>query len=106
MELPAERGGVLRILRREGEKVAVGDVIARIEEGGAAEQAKPAPEGRAAAGARAQPAAAEAIEPAEPNLEAASEQDTVTVPSPRGVGPLSPAVRRLIEEHRLEASTI
>ena len=112
MELPAERAGVLRILRREGEKVSVGDVIARIEEGGAAEEAKPAPDARAAERARGQPPAAAAVEPAEPigpaepNLEAATEQDTVTVPSPRGVGPLSPAVRRLIEEHRLEASTI
>ena len=109
MELPAERAGVLRILRREGEKVSVGDVIARIEEGGAAEEAKPAPDARAAERARGQPPAAAAVEPAEPigpKLEAASEPDTATVASPRGVGPLSPAVRRLIEEHRLEASAI
>jgi len=98
MELPAERAGVVRILRREGEKVAVGDVIARIEEGGAAEQPKPAPETRATEGARPEPA------PAAPNP--ASDQGTTTVPTPRGVGPLSPAVRRLIEEHRLDASEI
>jgi 2-oxoglutarate dehydrogenase E2 component (dihydrolipoamide succinyltransferase) len=107
MELPAERAGVLRILRREGERVAVGDAIARIEEGGAAEEAKAAPEARAAERARPQPAPAEPVKLNHlPNLEAASEQDTVTVPPPRGVGPLSPAVRRLIEEHRLEASAI
>src|SRR3989442_1638761 len=98
MELPAERAGVLRTLRREGEKVAVGDVIARIEEGGAAEDAKPAPGSRRPE--RPQPA------PAEPNLEAASEQDTVTESPARGVGPLSPAVRRLIEEHGLDASKV
>ena len=98
MELPAERGGVVRILRREGETVAVGDVIARIEEGDAADDAKPAPEVRTAAGAR--PEAA----PAAPNAGSVPERETVA--APRGVGPLSPAVRRLIEEHRLDASTI
>jgi len=105
MELPAERAGVLRILRREGERVAVGDAIARIEEGGAAEEVKPAPEARGAERARPQPAPAEPVKLDHlPNLEAASEQDAV--PPPRGVGPLSPAVRRLIEEHRLEAGAI
>src|SRR5206468_7109093 len=60
------------------------------------------PEPRAAERARPQPVLAE---PLESNPQAGSEQD-VTAPPPRGVGPLSPAVRRLIEEHRLEASAI
>jgi len=99
MELPAERGGVLRILQPEGQKVAVGDVIARLEDSGAADDAKPAAPARPLERAPA-PAAAE------PNLEAASEQDTLAAAPPRGVGPLSPAVRRLIEEHGLEAGAI
>ena len=99
MELPAERGGVLRILQPEGQKVAVGDVIARLEDSGAADDAKPAAPARPLERAPA-PAAAE------PNLEAASEQDTLATAPPRGVGPLSPAVRRLIEEHGLEAGAI
>jgi 2-oxoglutarate dehydrogenase E2 component (dihydrolipoamide succinyltransferase) len=94
MEIPAERAGVLRILKKEGETVAVGDVVARIEDG---------------AGAQAQPPAAPQApardEPAEPNLEAASEQDTVEG-SARGVGPLSPAVRRLLTEHDLDAAAV
>src|SRR5207249_5605334 len=100
MELPAERGGVLRILRPEGQKVAVGDVIARLEDSGAADDAKPAAPARPLERAASAPAAAE------PNLEAASEQDTLAAAPPRGVGPLSPAVRRLIEEHGLEAGAI
>ena len=100
MELPAERGGVLRILRPEGQKVAVGDVIARLEDSAAADDAKPAAPARPLERAAPAPAAAE------PNLEAASEQDTLAAAPPRGVGPLSPAVRRLIEEHGLEAGAI
>src|SRR6185369_16827161 len=41
---------------------------------------------------------------AAPNLEAASEQDTLAMP--RGAGPLSPAVRKLIEEHDLDPAAI
>src|SRR4029077_2888681 len=36
MEIAAERAGVLRILKPEGEKVTVGELVARIEEDGAA----------------------------------------------------------------------
>src|SRR3989442_6614401 len=93
MELPAERGGVVRILRREGETVAVGDVIARIEEGDAADDAQPAPEVRTAAGAR--PEAA----PAAANAGSVPERGAAAAP-PRG-GPLSPPVPRLIQEHPL-----
>src|SRR5512147_993834 len=36
MEIPAERAGVLHIVRAAGETVAVGDVVATIDEAGAA----------------------------------------------------------------------
>ena len=56
MELPAERAGVLRIVKAAGEKVAVGELVARIEEDGGV---------RAAAVAAAPPPAApEAPKPA------------------------------------------
>src|SRR5213076_716820 len=42
MELPAERAGVLRIVKAAGEKVAVGELVARIEEDGGARAAAPA----------------------------------------------------------------
>src|SRR5262245_1320941 len=96
MEIPAPRSGVVHILKPEGEKVAVGDVVARIDEDGAAraqtapliQQPKPPPG-----------------PVARPNLEAASGQDTVEAPV-RAVGPLSPAVRRLLAEHDLDPTAI
>ncbi len=36
MELPAERAGVLHIVKQEGETVVVGDLVARIEDGAGA----------------------------------------------------------------------
>src|SRR5437899_6323388 len=42
MELPAERAGVLRIVKPAGEKVVVGELVARIEEDGGARAAAPA----------------------------------------------------------------
>jgi 2-oxoglutarate dehydrogenase E2 component (dihydrolipoamide succinyltransferase) len=100
VEIPAPHGGVLHIVKPEGEKVAVGDVVARIDEDGA---------GRPAAPAAAAPLVPLPKPPpgpvAEPNLEAASEQETVEAPV-RAVGPLSPAVRRLLGEHDLDPTAI
>jgi 2-oxoglutarate dehydrogenase E2 component (dihydrolipoamide succinyltransferase) len=65
IELPAGAGGVLRILKHEGETVRVGEIVARIE---------------TEAGGVGMPIA-------EPNLEAASEQDVVFPWAAREVGP-------------------
>jgi 2-oxoglutarate dehydrogenase E2 component (dihydrolipoamide succinyltransferase) len=97
MEIPAPRSGVVHILKPEGEKVAVGDVVARIDEDGAPR-------------AQAAPKLVEQPKPppgpiARPNLEAASEQNAVDTPV-RAVGPLSPAVRRLLAEHDLDPTVI
>ncbi|MFM8412890.1 MAG: biotin/lipoyl-containing protein, partial [Alphaproteobacteria bacterium] len=87
MELAAESAGVLRILTGAGETVHFGDVVGRIEAGGgaagtkgpsAAAAVKAAPQ---AAGAGA--ATARADEPAQ-----------------------SPAVRRIVEEERLDPARI
>jgi 2-oxoglutarate dehydrogenase E2 component (dihydrolipoamide succinyltransferase) len=83
MEIPAEHAGVLRVLRQQGETVAVGDVVARIDDG-AGGVTKPVP--------AAPPAAAAA-----PALPAAP---------PVPPAPLSPAVRRLVEEHALDPAGI
>jgi 2-oxoglutarate dehydrogenase E2 component (dihydrolipoamide succinyltransferase) len=97
-ELPAEHAGTLRILKQEGETVVPGDVVARIEDGdtrSAAPAKAPAP---AAAPAPSQPAAPKAAE---------TVPEPVTPPSSgRGVFPLSPAVRNLIDEHGLDAAAI
>jgi 2-oxoglutarate dehydrogenase E2 component (dihydrolipoamide succinyltransferase) len=124
MEIAAERAGVLRILKREGETVQVGDVVARIEEGAGrgagagAEEAEDAEE--RTAGAERQVGPAEARAPrTEPSvaLESAAPASApaagISEPGPvaageaaRRVGPLSPAVRNLIEEHRLDPAEI
>jgi 2-oxoglutarate dehydrogenase E2 component (dihydrolipoamide succinyltransferase) len=115
MEIPAETAGTLKILRPEGETVSVGDVVARIDDAGQAARPTRAPAPASTpASAPAEPVAhpATPLPPqgpgpvARPNLEAASEQDSLRGPSGRGVGPLSPAVRRLIDEHALDPAGI
>jgi 2-oxoglutarate dehydrogenase E2 component (dihydrolipoamide succinyltransferase) len=101
-ELPAEHAGTLRILKQEGETVVPGDVVARIEDGdtrSAAPAKAPAP---AAAPAPSQPAAPKA---AETVPEPVTPPATAQLPA-RGVGPLSPAVRNLIDEHGLDPAAI
>jgi 2-oxoglutarate dehydrogenase E2 component (dihydrolipoamide succinyltransferase) len=87
VEIPAVGAGVLKILKPEGATVQVGDVVARIETAAIQEAAAAAP----ATGAPAQPAKPKPV-PAE------------SAAGPAGV--LSPAVRRLVEEHGLDARTI
>jgi len=115
VEIPAGASGVFRPLKKEGETVQVGDVVARIEDGAGAAAAPPKQEARAAEPSRpapqsATPALPRSGEIAEPTPNAASEQETTPEEGegarPRGVGPLSPAVRRLIDEHRLDPSAI
>lgn len=112
MEIPAEAAGTLHVLRQEGETVAVGDVVARIDESAAMPRVHLASDAGSVEGAAAPARPAADLPPqgpgpvAAPNLEGASEQDSVRGPSGRGVGPLSPAVRRLIEEHGLDPATI
>jgi 2-oxoglutarate dehydrogenase E2 component (dihydrolipoamide succinyltransferase) len=86
VEIPAAGAGVLTILKTAGETVQVGDVVARIEP--AATVAAPA----------AQPAAARPAPPAS----ALHEVPPVSPTSPV----LSPAVRRLVEEHGLDVHAI
>jgi 2-oxoglutarate dehydrogenase E2 component (dihydrolipoamide succinyltransferase) len=106
MEIPAEAAGTLHVLRKEGETVQVGDVVARIEETGGAMASRSAPASASSAAANAPRAVSGPRPVAAPNLEAASERETVGGLPGRGVGPLSPAVRRLIEEHGLDPATV
>ena len=109
VELPAERAGRLHHGRKVGDKVEVGDVIATIDESvapAAAAVAAPAP---APAPARAPmatsvPAPAPAISTpgaARPAYGAApADADGAAHPT------LSPAVRKLVDEHGLDPTTI
>ena len=114
LELPAPVAGVLtEQLFAEGDTVAVGDVIARIDETqAAAAAAPPAPAAEPAAEApAAQPAAAPA--PARPATEAppaaaGARPATVVAEAPAGVPAASvmPAAQRLLSEHGLSADEV
>jgi 2-oxoglutarate dehydrogenase E2 component (dihydrolipoamide succinyltransferase) len=96
VEIPAERAGVLRILKAEGETVQVGEVVAHIEEG-KGKAAETVPPVSATAPAKAAAEEAEEGRPAQPQAE--------PPPAPPSQV-LSPAVRRLIEEHALDPQAI
>lgn len=84
MELVAPESGVLsEILKGEGEKVEIGETIGRVTAGGAAQAATPRPSATAAASPR--PAAVQA---------------------PAAAAPLSPAVRRLVEEQAVNPAEV
>ncbi len=113
MEIAAEAAGTLHVLRREGETVSVGDVVGNIDDAGGAA----APHVRLATdvdgGDRPSASTKRPATPmpspgpgpvAVPNLESASEQDVVAAGRP--VGPLSPAVRKMIEEHALDPAAL
>jgi 2-oxoglutarate dehydrogenase E2 component (dihydrolipoamide succinyltransferase) len=100
MEIAAEQAGVVRIVKDAGATVSVGEVVARIEEGAGA--AKPA----ASASPTPAPASPEPAKPA-PAAPAQPVASAPPAPSPsKPVGPLSPAVRHLIDEHALDAAAI
>jgi len=88
VEIPATAGGVLHVVKAQGETVQVGDVVAHIE-AGASEPATVAPA---------------APPPAAPPREAGGTVVTEEAPAAKGI--LSPAVRRLIEEHGLDPQAI
>jgi 2-oxoglutarate dehydrogenase E2 component (dihydrolipoamide succinyltransferase) len=102
VEVASPAAGVLReILKQEQEEIAPGELLGRLET--AAASATLATPGIAAApeasGAGAQPAAAA--------RRAASAPVTAGAPAAAGrAAPLSPAVRRLLAEHHLEADAI
>lgn len=82
MELVAPEAGVLLILKGEGEKVQIGDVIGHLT---------PGVEGKTSV----RESAAIATQPV-----------AVPVSAPAAAAPLSPAVRRLVEEHGLSPAEV
>jgi 2-oxoglutarate dehydrogenase E2 component (dihydrolipoamide succinyltransferase) len=94
VEITAERGGVLHIVKPQGATVTVGEVVAEIADGAAA--ASPPEPG---------PPAAEP-EPATPAPPPPAPSAPPPGPALRAVGPLSPAVRRLVTEHGLDPAAI
>jgi 2-oxoglutarate dehydrogenase E2 component (dihydrolipoamide succinyltransferase) len=107
MEIASERAGVLRIIKDAGATVTVGEVVARVEEGAGA--AAPSPQSAAPAApaptAPTAPARPAAPAPPPPAAAAAPSQPSAAAAG-RPVGPLSPAVRHLIDEHALDPTAI
>jgi 2-oxoglutarate dehydrogenase E2 component (dihydrolipoamide succinyltransferase) len=98
VEIAATESGVLRHARQVGEVVRVDDVLARIEPG-----AVPAP--GAPAGSAARVAPAQGAVPASPvRSPAAPASSAASAPAPVAATTLSPAVRRLVQEHGLDPS--
>lgn len=89
LEVNAPAAGVLgKIMKQEGDIVNVGDVLAEITEGGAAPVATPAPAEEA------------------PKAEEAPAAPAVSAPSAPYEGPLSPAVKKMIEENAIDPNLI
>jgi 2-oxoglutarate dehydrogenase E2 component (dihydrolipoamide succinyltransferase) len=100
VEIPAERAGVLRIVKAAGATVQVGDIVAHIEAGGPDEAPAAAPPAVAAA------PRAEAATSVSPTPATAPPAASVADAAPFPGGALSPAVRRLVEEHGLDPRQI
>lgn len=118
VELPSPGAGVLKQLKKPGQTVKIGDVVARVDEAGAmAQKAAPAKSSSTAA-----PAATKPNPPSEesrtsspkPSLSASAEvtRPAVVVPPPPGKidtvmdAPLSPSVRRLVREHHVDTEAL
>ena len=116
LEVVAEAGGVLKILIKEGETVAIGAVVGRIETAGAAAahaapKAVPAPAPESAGEPAPEipaPPETKAAAPAAPAMPAptGSEKETPVQKSTVDDIPLSPSVRRLVAEKKLDVSKI
>ena len=117
VEIPAEQAGVLHHAKKVGETVEVGDVIATIDANGAAPaqakaEAAPAPAKAETAPAPAKAEAAPAPAKAEPapappaSAPASTEAPTPSAAAPPEGPPLSPSVRRMVDEHKLDAAQI
>ena len=93
VEVVAESSGVIEIIKKQGETVAIGELMARIDNSAAAPAAKSAPPPVPQPAASA-PSVAASV-PAPPAKPAASNEM-----------PLSPAVRRMTEEHQISPAGI
>lgn len=101
IEVPAQMAGVLsEVVAAEGDTVEVGALLGSIGEGDGTAAVAPAP----AASSEASPAPAAEAPAATPTPEAPAAPAAATT-SPMA-GDLSPAVRRVVEEHGLNASAI
>jgi 2-oxoglutarate dehydrogenase E2 component (dihydrolipoamide succinyltransferase) len=91
-EIVAEADGVLRTKATEGQEVKIGEVVAEIEESGAVGEAAPAKKEKAA--------------PEQTSVAAVADRGRPESPTPPTDIALSPAVRRIVEEEKLDPAKI
>src|SRR5205085_10872717 len=96
-EITAETAGVLETIVNEGQEVKIGEVVATIDDSKKAPEAKPSKE--SVGDANASPVR---TVPGKPTASPTKEKEK----KPRDEKPLSPAVRRIVEEEQLEPAKI
>jgi len=94
-EIVAEADGVLKTKAAEGQEVKIGEVVAEIEESGTAAKAAPGTPGKKEKGGAEQPVAAGVADRGRPES-----------PTPAANNALSPAVRRIVDEEKLDPAKI
>jgi len=95
VEVVAESSGVIEIIKKQGETVAIGEVMAKIDNTAAAPAGKPAAAPSPAPQAVASTPSAQSV-PVPPTPPAKASHDM----------PLSPAVRRMTEEHHVNPAAV
>jgi len=107
LEVPAPANGVVRELRvQSGATVTSGQVLALLEEGAAAQSVGTSAAALATAAAAPAAAPTRAAPPAASRAEPAPEAAAGNGDAARQAGKLSPSVRRLVEENRLDPTSI
>ena len=97
VEVPAAQGGVLtEIFKRENEKVAIGEVLGKVNTDATAQARPEAP----------RPVPAEPEEPSAPAPPDMAARPVAAAAGGAAQAALSPAVRRMVEEHQLDPAAI
>lgn len=91
-EVVAETDGVLRTKAAEGQEVKIGEIVAEIEESGAAGEAAPAKKEKGA--------------PEQTSVAAVADRSRPESSTPAAGTTLSPAVRRIVDEEKLDPAKI
>ena len=91
-EIVAETDGVLRTKAAEGQEVKIGEIVAEIEESGAAGEAAPAKKEKGA--------------PEQTSVVAVADRSRPESSTPAAGTTLSPAVRRIVDEEKLDPAKI
>jgi 2-oxoglutarate dehydrogenase E2 component (dihydrolipoamide succinyltransferase) len=105
-EIVAEKAGILETKVPEGQEVKIGEVVAIIDESNRPPEEKKAPEAKKAEKPAEKKKEPEEKKEAKAEKKPVEEKEAVAAGVDRGGPALSPAVRRIIEEEKLEPGKI